>query len=612
MPMVAVSHAAEASAPQAVAAWLDTLRGVYPDEDLDAFEAALAYARERCGDAHGRDGEPLIDRALGTATILAALKLDAGTVRAALLTGLAGARRVRRRGRRARASAPTSRRSSRAWRGWTRSARSPPQGDADERAAQAERLRKMLLAMVEDIRVVLIKLAERTAALRFLMTGGAAMQRAAAARRARGARPLRAARQPARRLAAQVGARGPVACARSSPRRTRRSRRMLDERRLDRAALHRGRDRARSQRELAAAGIARRGHRPAEAHLQHLEQDAPQAARHRRAVRHPRGAHPRRRRQGLLHGARHRPSPVDAAAARVRRLHREAQGQQLPLAAHRGDRPRGQAARGADPHARDAPALRVRRRRALALQGGRAQGRAPRSRVRGPDRVAAAGARLEGRGRRRRRVARRVQEQPLHRHDLRADAAGQGRRPAARRDAGRLRVRGAHEPRPSLPRRARRRRDGAAQHALEERPAGRDHRGEAGRPVARLAQSRARLRAQPSRARQGAAVVQGAAARGDARAGPRDRRARAAARRRDRGQSRRGRGEGRLRARPRSSIAAVARDELNIAADPDRDQGGAAARRGARSRSPTPDVARAAEQGRRARAAASSSSASIG
>jgi hypothetical protein len=52
----------------------------------------------------------------------------------------------------------------------------PSQGDADERAAQAERLRKMLLAMVEDIRVVLIKLAERTAALRYLMGGGVAMR----------------------------------------------------------------------------------------------------------------------------------------------------------------------------------------------------------------------------------------------------------------------------------------------------------------------------------------------------------------------------------------------------------------------------------------------------
>ena len=118
---------------------------------------ASAAARRR-----GRDGEPLIDRAVGTATILAGLKLDAGTVRAALLTGLAGRQRVRRRRRQRAASAPTSRRSSPASRGWTRSARMPPQGDADERAAQAERLRKMLLAMVEDIRVVLIKLAERT------------------------------------------------------------------------------------------------------------------------------------------------------------------------------------------------------------------------------------------------------------------------------------------------------------------------------------------------------------------------------------------------------------------------------------------------------------------
>src|SRR6185295_13362017 len=56
----------------------------------------------------------------------------------------------------------------------------PPQGDAAERAAQAERLRKMLLAMVEDIRVVLIKLAERTAALRHLMAGGSEARQQAA------------------------------------------------------------------------------------------------------------------------------------------------------------------------------------------------------------------------------------------------------------------------------------------------------------------------------------------------------------------------------------------------------------------------------------------------
>src|SRR4029077_20460870 len=52
----------------------------------------------------------------------------------------------------------------------------PTTGNAEERAAQAENLRKMLLSMVEDIRVVLIKLAERTQALRTLMTGDAALR----------------------------------------------------------------------------------------------------------------------------------------------------------------------------------------------------------------------------------------------------------------------------------------------------------------------------------------------------------------------------------------------------------------------------------------------------
>ncbi len=173
--MVAVAHSApEASAPQAVAAWLETLRGVYPQDDLDAFEAALVDARERCGDVRGRDGEPLIDRALGAATILAGLKLDAGTVRAALLTGLPGANAFDPDDVGARYGADVATLVAGTAR-MDEIRAMPPQGDADERAAQAERLRKMLLAMVEDIRVVLIKLAERTAALRYLMAGGIEM-----------------------------------------------------------------------------------------------------------------------------------------------------------------------------------------------------------------------------------------------------------------------------------------------------------------------------------------------------------------------------------------------------------------------------------------------------
>jgi len=168
--MVAVSHAVQAAAaPRVVAAWLEALEGVYPDEDRRAFEAALAYARERCGDARGRDGEPVIDRAVGTAMIVAGLKLDAGTVRAALLTGLAGAGAVDADDVVTRFGADAATLVAGAAR-MDEIRAMAPQGNAAERAAQAERLRKMLLAMVEDIRVVLLKLAERTAALRYLMT----------------------------------------------------------------------------------------------------------------------------------------------------------------------------------------------------------------------------------------------------------------------------------------------------------------------------------------------------------------------------------------------------------------------------------------------------------
>ena len=63
-------------------------------------------------------------------------------------------------------------------------------------------------------------------------------------------------------------------------------------------------------------------------------------------------------------------------------LRRDAEVQHVPVAAHHGDRPAGQAGRAADPHARHAPHRRVRHRRALEVQGegaGRRQARAPAS-----------------------------------------------------------------------------------------------------------------------------------------------------------------------------------------------------------------------------------------
>jgi len=171
--MVAVLHAAPlTAAPQAVTAWLDSLSRDYSADERASFAAAFAHARACCADAAMPDGESVLERALGTATILAGLKLDPDSIRAALLLGLpvAGAFDTEAVASVFGADVATlvagvSRM------GAIRT--TPSTGNPEERAAQAENLRKMLLAMVEDIRVVLIKLAERTQALRTLVSGDA-------------------------------------------------------------------------------------------------------------------------------------------------------------------------------------------------------------------------------------------------------------------------------------------------------------------------------------------------------------------------------------------------------------------------------------------------------
>ncbi|HEX4886004.1 MAG TPA: bifunctional (p)ppGpp synthetase/guanosine-3',5'-bis(diphosphate) 3'-pyrophosphohydrolase [Casimicrobiaceae bacterium] len=178
--MVAVLHAAPGSAaPQAVQAWLESLRPVYGDERVHALAADWDALREAAGDARNDDGEPHADRALGTASILAGLKLDPASLRAALLMPLAALPGYDADAFAARHGAEVAALVA----GVARMGgiRALPAGHTPaDRAAQAENLRKMLLAMVEDVRVVLIKLAERTQALRFLIGADEARCRQAA------------------------------------------------------------------------------------------------------------------------------------------------------------------------------------------------------------------------------------------------------------------------------------------------------------------------------------------------------------------------------------------------------------------------------------------------
>jgi GTP pyrophosphokinase len=178
--MVAVTHAAPyEAAPEAVSAWLDSLSPVYTEADRARFAEAYDMARHRIGDAHGVDGEPLIARAFGTAGILAVQRLDPDSLTASLLIGLPASANYERDAV-ARAFGEDV---AALVEGVARMNTVPALAvgaDAQQRAAQAENLRKMLLAMVGDIRVVLIKLAERTQALRYVMRSAEADRRAPA------------------------------------------------------------------------------------------------------------------------------------------------------------------------------------------------------------------------------------------------------------------------------------------------------------------------------------------------------------------------------------------------------------------------------------------------
>jgi GTP pyrophosphokinase len=178
--MVAVVHAAPGSAaPQAVAAWLDSLAGTYPRADVDAFRAAFDYVASRAGDATAPDGEKLADRALGIAGIVAGLKLDPASIRGALLSVLPAAKAFDAEDVSARFGGDVAGLVAGVARMDSIRARSIG-ATPEERAAQSENLRKMLLAMVEDIRVVILKLAERLQALRWLMAADAGERRATA------------------------------------------------------------------------------------------------------------------------------------------------------------------------------------------------------------------------------------------------------------------------------------------------------------------------------------------------------------------------------------------------------------------------------------------------
>jgi GTP pyrophosphokinase len=144
--------------------WLSSLEEVYSEAQREVIERALNWLADHAADAWVDTGADLVGHSLGTAAILAGMRFDAETVAAALLCGLPDDALARDKlakafGAHLAALVEGAAKLTRMDRLLTELA---------AEGGQSEALRQMLLAMTDDIRVVLIKLAERTQALREL------------------------------------------------------------------------------------------------------------------------------------------------------------------------------------------------------------------------------------------------------------------------------------------------------------------------------------------------------------------------------------------------------------------------------------------------------------
>jgi GTP diphosphokinase / guanosine-3',5'-bis(diphosphate) 3'-diphosphatase len=153
---------------QRLDALLDRVRGYLPEGGVDLVWRAGEMAATSHGDCRRKSGEPYALHPIAVADILAGMQLDAETLAGALLHDVVEDTDVDRET----IERAFGERVARLVDGVTKLGRLPWTGDdgaaSREKAQQAESLRKMFLAMVDDIGVVLIKLADRLHNMRTL------------------------------------------------------------------------------------------------------------------------------------------------------------------------------------------------------------------------------------------------------------------------------------------------------------------------------------------------------------------------------------------------------------------------------------------------------------
>ncbi len=146
---------------------LEKTESYLPGDRPQLVEEAYRFAEECHRGQLRKTGDPYITHPLDTAATVAELQLDASAVAAALIhdvqedCGVSNAEVAKRFGREvAHLVDGATKLEKIAWKA--------PEGAVGDRAAQAENLRKMFLAMARDVRVVIIKLADRLHNMRTL------------------------------------------------------------------------------------------------------------------------------------------------------------------------------------------------------------------------------------------------------------------------------------------------------------------------------------------------------------------------------------------------------------------------------------------------------------
>lgn len=149
-------------------AWLDGVMHQRSDSEQDLIRRALAFAATAYRDRQRADGEPHIRHAMAVAEIADQLKLDAEAVAAALLHQVGDGEGDGLESVREQFGTPVARLVAGVSRMGVIQEFSDARSPAVDESLRSESLRKMLLAMVEDVRVVLVKLADRLHGMRLL------------------------------------------------------------------------------------------------------------------------------------------------------------------------------------------------------------------------------------------------------------------------------------------------------------------------------------------------------------------------------------------------------------------------------------------------------------